>query len=219
MGKKKITENNENMKRYTTWYSKDKEQYKKWAESKRTQTKFTQEFLSEIFYKGKTYIQEHKQTGEPLTVSGLQLALGCNKTDICRMKAGNYDWRLFQFMEYEGITDSDLITEYDEFLNMYVDYYIDADGVAYIMLMYSDVIERFYLELEAELEERLYMSNKPNGIIFTLKACFGWKDKPDKENVIVRNTVHVATKEEADRSLKELLTLTEIEEQRNTVYP
>lgn len=216
MGKKKISENNQNLIRFNTWYSQDKETYRKWAESKRKQTNFTQERLTEIFDKGVAYIKRQRQNNEPLTISGLQFATNCNRTDFHRMRNREYDWRLFQFIDYKGIDlDKEIITEHNDTLNMDIDYYIDEDGVAYVMEMYGDIAERFYLQIEVQLEERLYTKQRPAGAIFLLKSCFGWTDTPDTNTAIVNKSIHIATREEANKSLQELLALSETEQQRD----
>lgn len=198
-----MTENSERFKRFNTWYSRDRETYRKFAESKRRQTRFTQESLTAIYYAGRDYIIEQQEKGEPLTISGLQIACGCNRTDFRRMKSGEYDWRRFQFQEYAGIDESELQTIHDDHLGFDVTFWFDQDGERFVMNLFSEVMEWFYLTIQEQLEAVCYTNNKPLGAIFLLKTCFGWSDKP-KEYRADKSPVSVATKEEAEEALKRL---------------
>ena len=200
------TENNENMKRYNTWYSQDITKYKEWAQAKRLQTKFTQEHLTQIHGWACDYVNECRANGTALTISGLQLATHCNKMDYSRMKNGEYDWRMLQFAEYKGIDlENDITPIYDELLCMTVDYWINPDGEMLIMSYYSDIIERFYLLIQEQTEEMLVTSPNPRGPIFILKSAFGWSDRPQEQPIQAVAPLHIATLEEAERARKELL--------------
>ena len=202
MGEK--TEGQKRLAEWNTYYSQDRGRYRQFAEAKRMQTSFRQERLTEILDLGKAYIMETQQAGNPLTVSGLQLACRCNKQDFYRMKRGEYDWRVFQFMEYNGIEEEDLQIVRDNDLHFDVAYWTDPDGVMYCMNMFSEVIDRFYLILQEEIETKCYMNKgNPSGLIFCLKSVFGWSDKPTSRPADVQ-PVHVATKEEAQAAINEL---------------
>ena len=206
MAKCKPTQNNENMKRFSTWYSQDKETYQKWAQAKRLQTKFTQEHLTQIYDYARDYVLECREKGKALTISGLQLATHCNKMDYSRMRSGEYDWRMLQFAEYKGIDlEHDITPIYDDLLCMTVDYWISPDGEMFIMSFYSDIIDRFYLLIQEQTEELLYKSPNPRGPIFILKAVFGFNDRPQDQPKEVIAPLHIATREEAERARKELM--------------
>lgn len=207
MAKGKLTENNENLKRFNTWYSEDKGTYQKWAQAKRQQTKFTQEHLTQIYDYGRDLVIKAREAGEPITISGLQLATRCNKMDFSRMRNGEYDWRLFQFAEYEGIDlEHDIVTQYDDILCMDIEYWISPDGEMLVMSTYSEIIDRFYLLIEEQLSNMLFTVNNPKGPIFILKNAFGWSDRPQeqpKQEIVA--PLHLATLEEAEQACKALL--------------
>lgn len=198
-----MAKNSETFKMYNTWYSQDREQYRRFAESKRNQTVFKQERLTEVYDRGRAYIIEQQEKGEPLTVSGLQLACRCNRTDFKRMRHHEYDWRRYQFMDYKGIQEEDLQLVRDDLFNRDVEYWTDEDGVIYVMNTYSEVIEWFYLQIQKQLEIACYQNRNPAGSIFLLKSQFGWDDK-QQTRVEKTAPVHVATAEEAKNALKRL---------------
>lgn len=206
MGKRKNTPENDNIRKWNTWYSQDKKQYQKFARAKREGNRFKQEALTEIYEKGRAYIAERKESGEPITISGLQLACGCNRMDFSRMRSGEYDWRRYQFLDYAGVDEADILTEFDEVLRLDVEYAPDENGEVYVMNHYSDIIERFYLEVQAQLELACYQSQNPRGAIFLLKSVFGWDDHAQAQvSVVPVEPIHIATREEAEQARKELL--------------
>ena len=198
MGKRKNTPENENIRKWNTWYSQDKKQYQKFAKAKREGNRFRQETLTEIYEKGRAYIIEQREKGIPLTTSGLQLACNCNRMDFSRMRSGEYDWRRYQFMDYAGIDEADLLVEFDEALRFHVEYAPDEHGEIYDVNTYSDIINRFYLEIQAELEIACYTNHNPRGAIFLLKSIFGWTDTVTAQVSIPANAeIHIASLTEA----------------------
>lgn len=204
MGDNINTPENENLKLWNTWYSEDKAQYRKFAESKRENNRFKQESLTEIYRKGREYLISCCDAGEPITITGLQIACDCDKMSFSRMRRGEYDWRLYQFLDYCGLSESDIITEHDDFLNCDIAYVPDANGELWVANTYSEIIERFYLEIQKELEILCYTSNNPKGAIFLLKSLFGWDDRQQQTGQTITAQVHVATMEEAKKAIERL---------------
>ena len=197
-------DNKERLRTFNTWYSEDRDKYRQFAEAARIRGRFTQEMVSDLYDRGRAYIIECREADKPLTVAGLQIACDCNKMAFSRMKRGEFDWRLFQFMEYKGIREDDIECFRDDELQYSVNYWTDEDGVMYIMEMYSSIIERFYLDIQNQIETACY-DNKgnPSGLIFALKSAFGWHDKPEDQKTGVA-VGHIATREEAAAAIKRI---------------
>lgn len=212
MGERKTTPENENIKKWNTWYSEDKKQYQQFARSRRERNRFKQEALTEIYQRGREYIMEHRVSGDPITTSGLQLACGCNRMDFSRMRSGEYDWRRYQFMEYNGIDESDILVEFDEVLSLDIEYAPDKDGELMVVNLYSEILNRFYLEIQNQLETACYTSYNPRGAIFLLKSIFGWADNQQDAGkglaqvIVTPAEIHIATRDEAEQAMKDLLT-------------
>lgn len=201
---KNKTKSQERLTNFNSWYSQDKDGYKKFAESKRLQTRFTQEALTEIFDKAREYIVEQKADNKPLTVSGFLIACECNRTDFKRMKHREYDWRLYQMMDYRGISGNDLQPVFDDVFRCHINYWIDADGAMYVMETYGDILERIYLMIQEQLEVAAYdIHGNPTGVVFLLKVIFGWTGN-QTEPMPQQNGIHIATKEEAKEACRRL---------------
>ena len=200
-----MDENRKRMKDFTTWYSQDIKKYKQWAESMRNRQVFSQERLTDIYNNGKQYILRQREHGELLTIAGLHNACACHKQDIHNMKSGKFDYRLPQFMEYMGISESDISVRRDNDLGFNLEVWTDSNGVEYVMNMYSEIIGKFYLLIQEQLEELAY-TNKGNqsGAIFALKSVFGWSDRQPGEVTEQSRTVNIASRDEALRAIKRL---------------
>jgi len=200
--------NTTKISQFNTWYSQDIEEYKRFAEGRSQSHRFTQEYLTELTEKIIVYIEEQKDADKPITIAGFYLALGIQKKDYFRMKNGEFDYRLFQFMEYKGISPEDIQRDWQEPLG-YIEYWIDADGQLWVMNTYSEIIEKALLLMQMQTEERLLTAKNNSQVsaaIFLLKAKFGWSDKPDVNiyNTLQYSTTQLPTYEEAKRSLLEL---------------
>lgn len=202
--------NTTRISQFNTWYSQDIAEYKRFAEGRSQSHKYTQQYLTELTEKVVLYIREQEQNDKPLTIAGFYLALGILKKDYFRMKNGEFDYRLYQFMEYNGIQPEDIKSEWQEPLGM-IDYWIDEDGQIWIMNTYSEIIEKALLVMQEQTETNLLTAKSNAAVsanIFIMKAKFGWSDKPDNtvNNYYQFSADTLPTYEEAKRSL---LALTE----------
>lgn len=192
--------------RFNTWYSQDIKSYKKFAENRSRATRYTQEYLTELTYRIKDYLSQRDAAKQPFTVTGLFMSLEMQKKDYYKARNGEFDWKLYQFADFKGLSCEDLENLEqieDEQLGL-LRIWTDEDGQVFIMETYSTIIEKALLVLQDRLEQRLYTNTKnPVGIIFILKSRFGWCDKPEQR---VSKTIisHIASKEEAKKALQDL---------------
>lgn len=158
-------------------YTKEIDSYKQYAEARRNSRTYTQEHLLAFYERMKDYIKLCKESGEPMTIGGLCIAMGIDRTALHRMKTGFYDWRLFEYMDIVGVKETDIKEEADEFFKGFqpLQYWIDEKGDKVLLMMYSEVVSIGLAFIEAENEAGLF-SNKPVGRIFYLKSMFGYSD-------------------------------------------
>lgn len=119
------------------------------------------------------------------------------------MRNREYDWRKYQFMHYNGITEADVTINHDDLLNLDILYWMDEDGALWILNTFSEIIESFYLLIQEQLEMLCYTSGNPRGAIFLLKSVFGWTEDRPQEHQTFTGNIHVASKKEAEQALKE----------------
>lgn len=187
---------------FNTYYSEDIAEYKRFAENRSRATRYNQEYLTELTCRIKDYLSEQILTHRPFTVTGLYMCLDMQKKDYYKAKRGEFDWKLYMFMDHKGISFEDLEEYQDEMLGV-MQTWTDEDGQFFIMETYSSIIEKSLLVIQSQLEEALYINRNPAGAIFLLKSRFGWSDKPDQVQQ-VKAIPHIATYEEAKQVLKEL---------------
>lgn len=163
-------------------YNDDIDAYRRFAEGRRNATRFTQELLWELYCRMKEYFVSSKENGIPVTIGKLCLALGISKYDLHVMRAGDFDYRLFQYMDMYGVTYGDIRQEEDEFFKGYnpLEYWIDRDGKKVLLMMYSEIMLRGIAYIEGEMEEEILEGKKPVGSIFYAKAVFGYSDSPER---------------------------------------
>ena len=163
-------------------YSEEMESYKQYADARRNSRVYSQENLLEFYERMKGYFTHCRETETPMTVGGLCLAMGIDRTALYRMKTGFYDWRLFEYMNIEGVVSEDIQEEQDEFFSGFnpLQYWTDSRGNKVLLMMYSEIITLGLRVIEADAEAGLFGS-KPVGRIFYLKSVFGYSDVPEPE--------------------------------------
>lgn len=186
-------------------YSEDIESYKQYADARRNSRVYSQEHLLEFYERMKGYFRRCKETDTPMTVGGLCLAMGIDRTALYRMKTGVYDWRLYEYMEIEGVEPGDIQEEQDEFFNGFdpLQYWTDSRGNKVLLMMYSEVVTLGLRVIEADNEAGLFGS-KPVGRIFYLKSVFGYSDVPEPTKNSEPELV-VADAEQARRAMAMLM--------------
>ncbi|MEI3503419.1 MAG: hypothetical protein V8Q42_07120 [Anaerovoracaceae bacterium] len=91
-------------------YSDHITHYKKLAEERRKASPYRQEEAIHIYSRLQQYIVEKNAEDKPITVSGLILAARCSSDTWRRMQSGDYDYRLFEYIDMYNV-DMDSITE------------------------------------------------------------------------------------------------------------
>ena len=133
------------------------------------------------------YIKECHAKDEPATSAGLVLASGFNRNSFYRAKNGDLDNVQVQYMHESGITLDDGIEDNNGIIR---------DNEGKVLSLCSEIIEKCYLYMEADLQRRSLTDKsmaRTTGAIFNLKAVFNYNDKPETETKTVNNTLILNT--------------------------
>ena len=186
-------------------FTADTDAYKQFAENRRNKMRYTQEFLTRMYEDMKDYFAECKQNKARPTIGKLCIALGIDKMALLRMRRGEMDTRLPEYLDMHNVTYDDVKYEEDEFFkgDNPLQYWIDPDTGEYVLLMmYSEITRIGCAYVEAEVEELVLTGNKPVGSIFYLKSVFGYSDEPSQAPVNTDN--RIATKEDAEAGIERI---------------
>ena len=167
--------------------------YKEVAEKIRRAKKYKQEDLAAIYKRIMDYVADKREQDKPITVSGMILASGISRATWYEMLAGDYDYRLYQYIDTHNI---------DEMQRLDVDgmeAVINSEGEVVLLNCYSEILQKAMLMLEEQTEERLYKSGRV-GDIFSLKAIHGWREEQSPQTV--NQTLVIATEEQAREAIK-----------------
>lgn len=175
-------------------YKNEIDTYKMYAEARRANRKFKQEDVKMFYDRIVNYISDCTEKEEPFTVAGLILAMGVSKDTYYRMKSGEYDYRLDEYMEINGIAEEDVLID-----NSGIEYVVNEAGEVVLLIEYRELIQKAQLMIEEQTEKRLYKSGRA-GDIFALKALHGWEDTPQHQTV--NQTLVIATEEQAREAIR-----------------
>ena len=100
------------IEQFNTWFSQDIESYKEFAKNRVAAVRYSQEYLTELAWNIKDYLTEQEKNDTPFTVTGLYVSLGMQKKDYYRAKNGEFDWRLYQFTDFHGITLDEIVLQH-----------------------------------------------------------------------------------------------------------
>lgn len=167
--------------------------YKEAAEKIRRAKKYKQEDLATIYKRIMDYIADKREQDKPITVSGMILASGISRATWYEMLAGDYDYKLYQYIDTHNI---------DEMQKLDVDgmeAVTNSEGEVVLLICYSEILQKAMLMLEEQTEERLYKSGRV-GDIFSLKAIHGWREEQSPQTV--NQTLVIATEEQAREAIK-----------------
>ena len=134
-----------------------------------------------------SYIEECHAKGEPATSAGLVLASGFNRNSFYKAKNGEYDHIQAQYIQDNQLTENDGIEDINGIIR---------DNNEKALSLVSEVIEKCYLYMEADLQRRSLTDKsmaRTTGAIFNLKAVFNYNDKPEPEARTVNNTLILNT--------------------------
>lgn len=183
----------EHLKDSATAYKTHIETYKRMVEERRRANKYRQEAALDIYNRVKTYIAEKTEQEKPFTISGLILASGMSADTYYRMTAGEYDYRLLEYIDMYNI-DTDTVTETIDGIPIYT----DADGGKVMLIAFSQIFQKAQLMIAEQTEERLYSKGRV-GDIFALKAQHGWQEERSPQTV--NQTLVIATEEQARKAI------------------
>lgn len=174
--------------------SEDISRYKEIAEKVRRSKKYRQEDLHRIYQGLIAYIDRQKENEKPITVSGMILASGISSATWYEMLGGDYDYRLYEYIDMHNINtnDADIMDD--------IPFVEDENGVI-LLITYSDLLQKAMLLQQEQTEERLYEKGRV-GDIFALKAMHGWQEETSPHTV--NQTLVLASPEQAREAIKML---------------
>lgn len=173
-------------------YSDNKEKYAAVAQKMAEARKYSQLYTGELLERLTAHIDECAEKEKPLTISGMILASGVSVRDWYRMRHGEYDYKFYEY------TDMNDVNAMEHTYIAGVECAITADGRKVALVPYSHILEKAYLVVEQQTEERLYQKGRV-GDIFALKAKHAWNEEASPSTV--NNTLVIATEEQARRAI------------------
>lgn len=170
--------------------------YKQIAQQRASVIKYGQEYAQTLADNLHAYIEEKQNAGKLLTVAGMIQAAGVRPDTFYRMKNGERDHLLYEWMETNGI---DFDREGEQV--------ISSDGEVVLLVRLSDIIKTALLAIQEQLEENCYKNKgNPLGSIAGMRNYFDWQENPTgnktNNNTLVLN--NVATLDEAREAMKRL---------------
>ena len=174
--------------------SEDISRYKEIAEKVRKSRKWKQEDLAGVYDRLNTHISESNED-EPLTIAGMMLAAGMAKEDWYAAVNGEYDYRLYEYIELHNINTSDAQINDDGFP------YIITENGEILLIPYSDVMQKAILLKEAADERRLLKKGRVADI-FNMKALHNWQEETSPHTV--NQTLVIASEEQARKAIEAL---------------
>ena len=175
----------------TRQYSQITELAKQYAAARRARSPVSMEQLPDICDKWEHYIKECEHSRQPLTWGGFALAAGISTRTLDRMRAGDLDAILEEYILIHDIEPN--ATEY-----------IDDDGQVIPLVPWSQICQKLEALIQDQLERNCYTNKgNPAGSIFGLKARFDWQDQPQQAGTINNNLV-IADAEQARKALEML---------------
>lgn len=172
------------------------EHYKEIAAQRAGNIRYGQEYAHTLREKLETYIEEQRHIGRPLTMAGLVRASGVSYDTFNRMKRGDCDHLLFEYMDVHNI-------DYDREDELV----IDESGEMVLLCRLSAVVKNAVLAVQEQLETNCYLNKgNPLGSIAGMRNYFDWQENPNgpttNNNTLVLN--NVASLEEAREAMKRL---------------
>lgn len=172
------------------------EHYKEIAAQRANVIRYGQGYAYELQERLEKYIREQREIKKPLTMAGLVRASGVSYDTFNRMKRGDCDHLLFEFMDVNGI-------DYDREGELVS----NEAGELVLLCRLSAVVKNAVLAVQEQLEENCYLNKgNPLGSIAGMRNYFDWQENPTgnktNNNTLVLN--NVATLDEAREAMKRL---------------
>lgn len=172
--------------------SEDITRYKEIAEKVRRSRKWKQEDLAGVCERLKTHIEKCNED-DPLTIGGMIVAAGMMKEDWYAAANGEYDYRLYEYIELHNIDTADAQTNADG------QPYVITEHGEVLLIPYSSVIQKAILLKETADERRLLKKGRVADI-FNMKALHGWQEETSPHTV--NQTLVLASPEQAREAIK-----------------
>lgn len=172
--------------------------YKELAETRYARKRYTQEHLGVLFVKANEYVEEQAKKGKPLTIGGFQRAFHIDHKTWGRIRDGEMDHALYEFLEREGLP-----LDYADGLEAKI---WEKDGVQIPLITYSEFIAGIYSRQQELLEEACILKGNPVGSIFLLKSLHSFNDQSGvqitNQTLNVFDSKKLGTKEEIETARK-----------------
>lgn len=162
---------------------------RKLAESCRARSPYSVEKQGLFIEKLENYVKEQMDSGEPLTISGFNLAAGIPQRTWEKMRHGEYDTMIYEYKMLNDIPED-------------VTQITNEDGEILSLLPWSEIVDKCYL-LAQEQRERGCIAGKAGNVIgnmFLLKAQHGLSDQP--EQIQTQNNIQIVA--DAETAMKAL---------------
>ena len=173
-------------------HARDVARWQEMTERWRKRCKYTQERAIDIWERLSDYIESRDAEGEPITISGLQLAAGLTRETWERMRSGELDYRLTAYCDTHNIDMDSIDIDTPQVIT-------DSDNNRILLIPYSRICEKALQMAENQTEERLYQKGRV-GDIFALKAKHGWQEETSPSTV--NQTLVIASEEQARKAIE-----------------
>ena len=150
--------------------------YKEYCQNRKKNRVHTQEQVTTLYENLCRYIEEQQEQEKPLTVAGAILAAGVDHSVWYRMRDGEYDYRLDEYLDQHNIELAEAPVD-EAGMKFSI-----VTGRKVLLIEYSDICKRYMLLLQEQAEQRLYSKGGKVTDIFTMKTLHGWQDSPQVFN-------------------------------------
>lgn len=187
--------NTEKISDFSRFEAETLNQYRKYAEARRNRRVYKQEQVGVMLRAFLNYREDKLKHNKPMTVAGTLLALDLNDSFWLKIKNGDYDYLLEEYIEVNNINEEDIY---------YNDLSVESvlvNNQEVMLIPFSKLWEKIHLAIQEQREEACSSTRgNPAGNIFLLKAQQGFKEEDSPS--YVNQTLVIADKEKALEALK-----------------
>ena len=178
-------------------YSEEIAGYKAFVEERKNRRKYKQETVGQAYHALLDYMEDCYKKKQPLTVAGMQLAMGMLRDAWYRAKDGDMDYLLEEYIRDNNISEQDITYDQDGLP------WVDGENGPVLLILWSELRKKADLMIQDQLERNCYTNKgNPAGSIFGLKAQFQWREDEGPQHVV--NQLVIADLEQAKKALKML---------------
>lgn len=187
--------NTTKIQEYNRRYSEEIDGYKQFAQNRRENRTFRQQDVAKYRERLFSYIERCIEEETPITVAGMLLAMEVDHTSWGKMLAGEYDYRLYEYIDVNNISDDDIFIDENGCQTV-----TGANGETVLLIPYSVIAEKAML-MKEDMDERRLLEKGRVADIFNMKAMHGWQDDGTQPQT-VNQTLVIASPEQAREAIK-----------------